>query len=222
MVVNLFNKGWSFYWGKFQVKIFDNIFVLCTLIQFKQCLINRDIDTKLAKAWTATNRLLLIWKSDLTDKMKRSFVQAVVVSILLYGCTTWTLTKQMEKKLDSNYTRMLWAIFNKSWRQRPIKQQLYGHLPPITKTIKVRWTRHAGHCWRSRDKLISDVLLWTLSHGQPASTYSSSVRILGVALRTCRKWWMIGRGGGRGSGISVLMAEQDDVDCDTQYFTFWR
>ncbi len=38
-----------------------------------------------------------MWKSDLTDKMKRSFFQAAVVSILLYGCTTWTLTKRLEK-----------------------------------------------------------------------------------------------------------------------------
>ena len=46
------------------------------------------------------------------------------------------LIKRMEKKFDSNYTRMLRAILNKSWRQHPTKQQLYGHLPPITKTIK--------------------------------------------------------------------------------------
>ena len=135
-----------------------------------------DIDTWLAKAWTAIDRLSVIWKSDLTDKMKHSFFQAAVMSILLYGCTTWMLTKRMEKKLDGNYTRMLQAILNKSWRQHPTKQQLYGHLPPITKTIKVRQTRHAGHCWRSRDELISDVLLWTPSHGrakagQPARTY---------------------------------------------------
>ena len=97
--------------------------------------------------------------------MKRSFFQAAVVSILLYGCTTWTLTKWLEKKLDGNYTRMLRAILNKSWRQHPTKHQLYGHLPPITETIQVRRTRHAGHCWRSRDKLISDVLLWTLTYG---------------------------------------------------------
>ena len=56
--------------------------------------------------------------------MKRSFFQAAVVLILLYGCTTWTLTKRMEKKLDSNYTRMLRAILNKSWRQHPTKHQL--------------------------------------------------------------------------------------------------
>ena len=115
-------------------------------------------------------------RPDQTDKMKRSFFQAAVVSILLYGCTTWTLTKQMEKKLDGNYTRMLPAILNKSWRQHPTKQQLYGHLPPITKTIQVRRTRHAGHCWRSRDELKSDVPQWTPSHGRskagrPARTY---------------------------------------------------
>ena len=39
----------------------------------------KDIDTRLAKTWTATNRLSVIWKSDLTDKMKHSFFQAAVV-----------------------------------------------------------------------------------------------------------------------------------------------
>ena len=136
----------------------------------------KDIETRLAKAWTAINRLSIIWKSDLTDKMKRSFFQAAVTSILLYGCTTWTLTKRLEKKLDGNYTRMLRAILNKSWRQHPTRNQLYGHLPPITKTIQVRRARHAGHCCRSRDELISDVLLWTPTHGRakagrPARTY---------------------------------------------------
>ena len=98
--------------------------------------------------------------------MKRSFFQAAIVSILLYGCTTWALTKRMEKKLDGNYTRMLRVILIKSGGQHPTKHQLYGHLPPVTKTIKVRPTRHAWHCWRSGDELISDVLLWTSSHGQ--------------------------------------------------------
>ena len=121
-----------------------------------------DIDTWLAKVWTAIDKLSVIGKSDLTDKMKRSFFQAAVVSILLYGCTTWMLTKRMEKKLVGNCTRMLRAIWNKSWRQHPTKQQLDSHLPPITKTIKIKRTRPAGHCWRSRNDFISDVLRWTL------------------------------------------------------------
>ena len=127
----------------------------------------KDIDTRLTKAWTAINRQSIIWKSDLTDKMKRSFFQAAVAS---------TLTKRLEKKLDGNYTRMLREILNKSWRQHPTGHQLYGHLPPITKTIQVRRTRHAGHCWRSRDELISDVLFWPPTYGRakagrPARTY---------------------------------------------------
>ena len=162
----------------------------------------KDIDTQLMKAWTAIDKLLIIWKSDLTDKMKCSFFQAVVMSILLYGCTTWTLTKQLEKKLDGNYTRMLWAILNKSWRQHPTKHQLYGHLPPITKTIQVRWTRYTGHCWRSRDELISDVLLWTPIYGWakagwPARTYvqqlcedtGCSPEELPEAMNDREEWW---------------------------------
>ena len=71
---------------------------------------------------------------------------------------------------------MLRVILNKPWRQHTTKQQLYGHLPSISKTIKVKQTRHAGNCWRSKDELISDVLLWTSCHrlakaGRPAKTY---------------------------------------------------
>ena len=106
--------------------------------------------------------------------------KAAVVSILVYGCTTWTLIKWLKKKLDGNYTRMLRAILNKSWRQHPTRHQLYGHLPSITKTIQVRRTRHRGHCWRSKDELISDVLLWTLAYGQvkagrPARKYTQQL-----------------------------------------------
>ena len=105
----------------------------------------------------------------LSECICRDIFQAVVVSILLYGCTIWTITKRIEKKLDGNYTRMLRAILNESWRQHPKKQQLYSHRPPITKTIKVRRTRHAEHCYRSKDELISDILRWAPSHGRAKS-----------------------------------------------------
>ena len=158
---------------KFDIKFLNILFVQMEIFPYSGF---TGLDTRLTKAWTAIDRLSIIWKSDLTDKMKRSFFQAAVVSILLYGCTTWTLTKRLEKKLDGNYTRMLRAILNKSWRQHLTRHQLYGHLPPITKTIQVRRTRHAKHCWRSKDELIRDVLLWTPTYsraksGRPARTY---------------------------------------------------
>ena len=71
---------------------------------------------------------------------------------------------------------MLLAILNRSWQQHPTRRQLYGHLPSITKTIQARRTRHAGHCWRSKDEIVSDVLQWTPAYGQskagqPARTF---------------------------------------------------
>ena len=71
---------------------------------------------------------------------------------------------------------MLRAILNKSWQQHPTRHQLYAHLPVITETIQDKRSRHAGHCWRSKDELISDVLLWMPTYGrvkagQPARTF---------------------------------------------------
>ena len=73
--------------------------------------------------------------------------------------------QQLHKNVESNIEQVLATM-----------PQLYGQLPPITKTIQVRRTRHAGHCWRSKDELISDVLQWTPTHGRakagrPAQTY---------------------------------------------------
>ena len=114
--------------------------------------------------------------TDLSNKIECNFFQAAIISILLYVCITWTLTKNIEKKLGGNYTSILQAILNKSWKQHPTKQQPYDYLPPISKTIQIRQTRHVGHCWRSKDDLLHNVLLWTPSHewegiGQPARTY---------------------------------------------------
>ena len=86
-----------------------------------------DINTRQANAWTANDNLSVIWTSDLTDKIKRSFFKAAVILILLYGFTTWTLTKRMEKKswqklrknAASNTERVLEAATNKAASVRP-------------------------------------------------------------------------------------------------------
>ena len=120
---------------------------------------------------------------------------------------------------------MLPAILNKSWRQHPTRHQLYGHLPPITKTIQVRRTRHAGHCWRSKDELISDVLLWTPAYGQakagpPTRTYIQQLwEDTGCSPEDLPKAMNDRRSGERGSGISVLAAWHDDDDLSQGYLS---
>ena len=51
-------------------------------------------------------------------------------------------------------------------------------------------------------------------------TFSSSVRIRDVALKTCRRRWTTGRSGERGSGISVLAARHHDDDEDSFIVVF--
>ena len=141
--------------------------------------------------------LSVIWKSDLTDKIKRSFFPCCsrvdTVIWMHYMKANYTY----EEKLECNYTRMLAAILNKSWRQHPTTQQLYGHLTPITKTIKVRRTRNSEHYCRSKDEPISDILLWTPSHGvakagRSARTYIQLLILIhDVALKTTREEWTI-------------------------------
>ena len=113
----------------------------------------------------------------------------------MYGCTTWTMTKQIEKKLDGNCRGTLRAIWNKSWIPHPTKQHLYGFLPSFSKTIKVRGKIYAVHYKGKKNELINDVPLWTPSHirasvGQQL-TYNSSAQIPDVVWKTCREGLMI-------------------------------
>ena len=117
----------------------------------------RDIEIRFAKAWSALNKLYKIWKSNLSPKLKRNFFRATVESVLLYGATSWTLTKTLEKMLDGAYTRMLRAVLNISWREHPTKKVLYGDLPPISQTLRDRRLRFAGHCFGSKEELAGDL-----------------------------------------------------------------
>ena len=133
------------------------------------------INLCLAKTWTATDRSLIIWKSDLSDKIKCNFFQAAVVSILLYGCTTWMLMKCIEKKLDRNAQECYKLYWTNPGSKIPRNSSCMATDLTISKTIQIKWKRHKGHCWRSKDELISNILPWTPSHvhasvGQPTRT----------------------------------------------------
>ena len=124
-----------------------------------------DVNIRLGKAWNALNELDKIWKSNLTDKLKRNFFRAAVETVLLYGSVSWTLTTHLEKKIDGAYTRMLRTALNRSWKDHPTNVELYGHIPPISKLLQQQRMRFAGHYWRSKEEQAGDVLLWKPTQG---------------------------------------------------------
>ena len=122
----------------------------------------RDFLTRKGLAWKACNKLNKIWKSDISTKTKISFFRACVESILLYGSETWTMKAELKQRLDGTYTRLLMKVKNLNWRNHPNKALIYGELPPISTTLAQRRSMFAGHCFRAKDQVVSDVLLWRL------------------------------------------------------------
>ena len=132
----------------------------------------KDIDTRLTKAWTAIDHMeVKPERQNETQLLPKS--ACVDTAIWMhYLDANKTAGEEARRQLHKNAA----CILKKSWRQHPTRHKLYGHLPPMTKTIQFRRTRLAGHCWRSRDELIIDVLLWTPKYGRakagrPARTY---------------------------------------------------
>ena len=75
------------------------------------------------QAWTATDRISAIWKSNLSDKIKREFYPSEAMSVLLYNCTVWTFAKYLVKKpagMGINIRKFL------KKRLKIIKQDPYG------------------------------------------------------------------------------------------------
>ena len=128
-----------------------------------------DREARIAMAWKALCKMDNIWKSKMDKQLKIQFFRSTVETVLLYGCSSWTLTKALTKKLDGTYTRLLRAALNVSWRQHMTNKELYGILPKITDIICERRIRFSGHCWRSKEEVVHQVLLWEPKHGKRSS-----------------------------------------------------
>ena len=61
---------------------------------------------------------------------------------------------------------MLRAALHISWRDNMLNKDLYGKIPKITDTIREQRLIFSGHCWRSKNEVVSDVLLWLPIHGR--------------------------------------------------------
>ena len=119
----------------------------------------KDINVRIGQAWSAITRMHLIWRSQMELGLKRRFFSATVVSILLYGCETWSMTKNCERKLDGAYTKLLRYASGVHWSDHITNAVLYGDLPKISLVIKRRRLRFAGHCIRAIHQPVSQLVL---------------------------------------------------------------
>ena len=104
-----------------------------------------------------------IWKSNVPNQIKISLFKATVERILMYGAETWAMKAQIQKRLDGCYTNLLRRAQNLSWKNHRILEQIYRSIPKIPERLAQRRARFAGHCFRAKDEVISDLILWKAS-----------------------------------------------------------
>ena len=119
-----------------------------------------DIKIRKALAWSACHKLRTIWSSTLKKSIKIRLFVSTVESVLLYGSSTWTVTKKLEKQIDGVYTRMLRMAQNVSWKEHMTNEELYGSLPKVSEKIRKSRLRIAGHCIRHSEEEAAKVVLW--------------------------------------------------------------
>ena len=93
-------------------------------------------------------------------------VRATVETVLLYGSTARTLAQSLDKKLDEVCSKMLIVVKNVTRQKRITNERLRAGLPRISTTITERRLRFSGHCWRSKNKAVSDLVSWEPMHGK--------------------------------------------------------
>ena len=64
------------------------------------------------------------------------------------------------------YAQMLRVVKNVTSGKRITNEVLYTGLPRISTTIRERRNRFRGHCWRSKNEVVSDLVLWEPKHGE--------------------------------------------------------
>ena len=97
----------------------------------------------------------MIWRLD--------FFRTTVETALLCGSTARTFTQSIDKKLDGACSKMLRMVKIVAWWQSIKNEVLYAGLPRISTTIRERRLRFSGHCWRSKNEVVNDLVLWDRS-----------------------------------------------------------
>ena len=125
---------------------------------------NTDFNYRKGHAWAANGKLTRIWKSTVPRKLKLNFFQASVESILLYGSETWTVTSELETRIDGCYTKLLRKVLNTKWQDHSTNDSLYQDLPQLSTKIKQR-----------RDYVLQGIVLELYrSTCQPTSFFETS------------------------------------------------
>ena len=111
----------------------------------------------IAQTVAALSKLKPIWKDrTLSLHTKVRLLRSLVTSIFLYACETWTLTAEVERRIQSLEMRCYRRILNISYKDHITNEEvrsqvraLVGPYEELLTTVKKRKLRWYGHVSRS-------------------------------------------------------------------------
>lgn len=116
-----------------------------------------EIMARIAQTTAALARLKPVWRDqNITLKSKIRLMRALVISIFLYACETWTITAEIEKKVQAMEMRCYRKILGISYKDHitndEVRQTIRQHIGPyedLLATVKRRKLQWYGHITRS-------------------------------------------------------------------------
>jgi hypothetical protein len=125
----------------------------------------KEIKARLGLASSAITRLNTIWNSSsISFPVKFKLYKSLVISILLYGCESWTLTADTERRIQAFEHKCFRKLLHISYKEHKtndyVRQQVttyVGKQEPLLATVKRRKLAWYGHV--SRHESLSKTIL---------------------------------------------------------------
>ena len=148
-----------------------------------------ELRIRIATATSAMIRLNIIWTSKNTSfKIKFNLYRSLVLSILLYGCETWTLMSNGEKRISAFENKAHRRLLEINYRHMKTNQyvnetiiKLVGKFEPLLTTIKRRKMSYYGHICRHNslaNTIMQGKVEGARSRGRPKKDWMSNITLL--------------------------------------------
>ena len=116
-----------------------------------------EVLSRIAQASAALSRLKIIWNdSNISIKSKIHLMRSLITSIFLYACETWTLTADLQRRIEAMEMRCYRKILRISFKDHITNQEVrskieaaIGPYEDLLTTVKKRKLQWYGHVTRS-------------------------------------------------------------------------
>jgi hypothetical protein len=155
----------------------------------------KDANIRIQKAWGAFSRFRKIWQAThIHNSIKIKIFNSYVKSVLLYGCETWLVSTEIQRKLQSFINCCLRYICRIWWPRVISNENFWKETNQENDNIEIRqrkfkWT---GHTLRKSDQEpCKAALMWnpqgSRKRGRPRNSWQrSSLTEAGYILQTWR------------------------------------